>query len=297
VAAVLGFVCGCNRVLGLEQTIEVDARIDTPPREGPFIDLDGDGIPDDIDPCIAATSDPLYDSDVDNRSNNVDGCPTTSRNQTDNTDSDHDGIPDVCDPFPASGGDRRRCLMAFTNPDLNQRLWVGRTGEQPWHLTFESGHLASFPQTTETIFAAEPIAGAGTTTFNLYGHYVTSSSDAFRIWLRAADEPSPTDVGCELAGSPSDAHVSILPAGPSAAVTPLPIGYFFMSATVVPGAAPADDNVRCTVYFDPDPTGPTTTVTAHVDLPPGRIGFGAVNDIAYVYAIDILERDDAPPLN
>jgi len=75
---------GCNQILGLGPTAE-------------SADLDGDGIPNDLDRC-PTTADPLQeDNDGDGTGDACDLCPGVADNQH---DEDKDGVGDVCDLCP-----------------------------------------------------------------------------------------------------------------------------------------------------------------------------------------------------
>ncbi len=71
--------------------------------DGPPGDVDGDGIPDDMDNCPDKANPDQGDEDGDHVGDVCDPCPFVA-NAT--LDSDNDGIADACDPHPTMAGDR-----------------------------------------------------------------------------------------------------------------------------------------------------------------------------------------------
>ena len=130
----LGIVgVGCNQVFDLDKTVPAPGGDggNAAGDGGLLIDLDLDGIPDDQDPCLAAAMDATQDEDMDGIANAADPCPLDDTTQSP-LDGDGDQIPDTCDPFPATGGDTKRCTMTFNNTDLNLRLWHESDALMKW---------------------------------------------------------------------------------------------------------------------------------------------------------------------
>lgn len=170
-------------------------------------DLDGDGIKD--DPCIAPAADATGDFDHDGVANGDDPCPASYRPVgASESDSDGDGIPDVCDPFPMVAGDHYRCTMVFSDRALDTALWSpgarpGTTGfeysggpsETALASVYGSSPSPSFALATETLEAPE------TTTYD-----VAISARNFALYLRADPAPSDSDVACVLTELPVSAQ-------------------------------------------------------------------------------------------
>jgi hypothetical protein len=91
------FAAGCDRVLGIRDTVPIDARSCWNPQPA-MHDEDGDGIDD-----------------------HCDNCPADANPEQ--TDSDGDGVGDACDPHPGAS-DR---IVAF-EPFVSDAAWTPVTG-------------------------------------------------------------------------------------------------------------------------------------------------------------------------
>jgi len=163
-------------------------------------DLDGDCVPDTVDACIAPAADGLGDLDGDGHKNGVDPCPWDA---TTTTDVDGDQIPRPCDPFPDDTGDQQRCVMAWSDPGLTQKLWVSRNGDDPWQLSTAHA-ITGVGGTTSTaaVVAAQSLEGANATTYDVVVTLRGTMTGGFIVWVRAGATPSSNDIGCELTGQP-----------------------------------------------------------------------------------------------
>lgn len=275
---------GCNAVLGIERTISSDAApsTDGPPPEP---DLDRDGTLDVDDPCIATLTDSKLDSDGDARDNADDDCPFDA---TEGADADGDGIQDACDPFPASGGDRIRCVMALSNPGLNARLWRAAPGDMAWSF----GGPGLYTAAGGGIVATAAIDAPVSTSFDVYGTLSIGGggSGSATLWLRTDVTPSPSDVGCEVRADATSVTLSIVHGGPPI-VEPVARafgGAIRMRATLEPGAS--GTTVRCELAYTTFMPLIVPVLTGSVVIPPGRIGFSAVTAGLGIYGITVMER-------
>jgi thermitase len=84
--------------------LNADAAVELALAGGPLPDGDGDGFIDTQDSCPAAASSDMSngcpDRDGDGITDGSDNCPTLGNNQT---DTDGDGVGDLCDPTPGGG--------------------------------------------------------------------------------------------------------------------------------------------------------------------------------------------------
>ena len=255
------------------------------PDADPRADLDRDGIKDVDDACIAPEVDGLLDSDQDMVPNATDSCPF---DKLATTDADGDGIADACDPF-STAGDRLRCLMVFSDPDMNVVMWRGRDAQSTWIL-YEPRILFG---NGGSIIADWPLEGStATTAFDVYGSLgFTTGGGTFDVLVRAAPTPQPTDAGCRLTTG-SQWSLGILP-GPSAVAAvqqPTSGGYFRFRVTLQP--ASTGTNVRCVLSIS---TAGTTLISGTTMWPAGHVAFATTTRVA-IYGIAVYERDDAPPL-
>jgi hypothetical protein len=277
------FACASNSVFGIHET-RLAAGIDADTRP----DLDHDGIPDPIDPCIASMADASADYDHDMIPNGMDPCPVDGTS----ADSDGDGIPDICDPFPATSGDRHRCSYAFQNPDLDTAFWLPRAGEPGWTTTTPT-QLVSPGGAVATILAAETIEAPGPTTFDLLaGTYGASS---LTLWVRANDPATSDDLGCLFDGTATPAVLSIVRGTTAIASQP------------APGSVTGIVGIRMRVWLEPTASGNTigcyvdfqglaTTVVARAAVAPGQAGFTASGDVIFLDLLSVYDRDDPQPL-
>jgi len=273
---------GCNWVYGLSET-KLRGDVDGDPRS----DLDRDGIKDVEDPCIAPETDVLGDYDRDSAINSMDACPFDAGATA---DADGDGIPDACDPIPRAG-DRVRCVMTFSDPDLDVAMWRPRDQSGAWTL-----HVSGMLSVTGkgSIAAAWPFEGGASTTYDIAGSIGSNLAGNFDVLARAGTTPAPTDVGCRLEASSGAVFVRALPGGAA-----MPVGgvtfpsTFRIQMTFAPaGAAP---NLRCAFRFPPSTS--TIVVSATVDDPAGHVGFSSDNvnitTSNAVRGIAVYERADA----
>lgn len=285
-------VAACNRAFGIENTGILppdDASIG--PDGDPRIDLDRDGIKDIEDPCIAPDTDLTVDSDGDGTRSNVDLCPF-DRNAT--ADADGDGIGDACDPT-TDGGDRVRCLMAFTDPELDIAMWHPRDDSGAWTL---AGPRALSARMVGSIHADWSFESPTVTTFDITGYVFTATSGTgavnkrFDVLVRAGREPTELEVGCSLVSGVN--WLLVASDGSTATLGPPPSGVFSsrytMAVTIVPGAVDGK-TLRCRARLE---SGPIASVSGVADLPIGTLGF-ATDGPGGVTGIVVYERDDAPP--
>lgn len=166
-------------------------------------DLDGDGIADDADPCVAGFPDEDIDADGDQRSAAEDLCPHDANALA--GDLDFDGIPDACDPFPAvTAGDTRRCVTSFRVPWMSASYLYARAGETAWDLraplTASSSDNVSVVSMFPQQHASVSFDVLGTATF-------AATSSNFKLWLRAnPDAPSAQDLACGIEVAADGTH-------------------------------------------------------------------------------------------
>jgi hypothetical protein len=276
----------CNQFFGLEETQLM-------PSVGGGTDLDLDGVPDDMDPCIAAMLDDTDDYDRDELLNTMDPCPFDSAmSQSGNPDTDGDGVNDACDPFPTMAGDSRRCTMRFYNTDLNARLWHETDTMPTWSsvpgmlVANDDGLPSTLASTLDLEKVAEP-----TFDVSLYTTTTETSADhAARVWVRAAAAASRDDVGCEVYGNSTYTRIAIALGDGRDVGTPLMLtGTAFplesdlrMQVTVIP----ATGTIRCVLSRFPD----RWTVTAVAPLGAGTLGFGSEAFQMQVHGLAIYDR-------
>ena len=279
-AAVLLLCIGCNQVYGLDPTTV---------RPGSDIDLDFDGVDDDVDPCIASASDADEDTDNDSIKNATDPCPLDPGGTS---DTDADGIPDVCDPSPLPG-DRRRCTMTFVNGDLDRQLWKqhganeNATGDE-WN--FLGGALASQPVARSSLLPEHDLDAAPTSTLDAYAFTSadTDGTKVFRVWIRTTDGTA-TDAACELSGSQASSRLALVEGSNVIAMQmlgPYPAANAFRIAVTRSGGM-----VTCALGRVAVPARVSGTVTQRA----GRFGFyfdsGNTDATIRVEALAIYERD------
>jgi hypothetical protein len=288
----LGLAPGCNAVYDLELTQLADGgTLDAAP-ELPFVDRDRDGIHDPDDPCIASVADRKIDWEGDAVANEIDGCPFDYESY----DDDGDGIYNDCDPLPALGGDRVRCIMAFQNPSITRALWTPRSqGSATWYMLNLNGVTGVG---TGVIVANEsfeaPVTTSYDVTLNAGAPIAPASEGMLTFWIRTNPEPSPDDLGCAIRGTTVASELRLLGATGTAPVT-IPrrlLGGWKLQVTIAPGVA-GRANVRCTVIHD---FVTRTMVAAEVVLPPGTVGFGVDSATGILHGLTVIERDDEPAL-
>nr|HEX4315224.1 hypothetical protein [Kofleriaceae bacterium] len=169
VVAAAAALASCDRVFGLDHhaaTVDAaaaDAALDAMACATPLdADIDGDGLDDGCDPCIAPATDYTADLDSDSIPNASDPCPFDPT-PPGAVDTDMDGIPDLCDPSP-NAVDHRRCFLAFTNATVSGKLWTAAQQGQPW--TVEGGGLEAPATSSGTYVSAvtESIEAPGAST-------------------------------------------------------------------------------------------------------------------------------------
>ena len=100
----------------------IDAAIDTPASSN---DMDGDGVPDNLDNCPTMANADQRDHDVDGRGDVCDLCPHIA--EAADVDNDGDGVGDACDPRPTMAGDHRALWVGFYDAsDIS--TWTGTLG-------------------------------------------------------------------------------------------------------------------------------------------------------------------------
>jgi len=268
--------CGCNQVLGLDQT-GVDMRTD----------LDGDGIADIEDPCIVTDADLIRDSEGDGVANADDPCPFSRGT----ADGDRDGITDDCDPF-ATAGDRHVCSMVFGSRALNATLWSPRAGEQEFAIA--TGYLIGFEGSS--FVANQPIVPKSPTVVLDLAAGTFGPYDPFSVgmWLSAFPTHEPRDVACRVVSDGTLFHVEIV--GPTGMVSsPLvnvsDTGYYYLRAYLQPSLDGV--NVACGVGY---PGDGLAYVRGHIDAPLANFGFVADAGATYVEGLFVYDRADLPSL-
>jgi len=96
----------CNQVLGLDESLVVDAEP---------ADVDQDGIENGFDNCFSAANPLQSDEDLDGVGDACDNCPLIE-NAAQGTAGDLDLIGDSCDPRPIGTGDCLIVIDSFTDP-------------------------------------------------------------------------------------------------------------------------------------------------------------------------------------
>lgn len=275
----------CNWVYGLEGTAlrpMDDAALG--PDADPRIDLDRDGRKDVEDPCIAPATDLLVDSDYDGTVNEADLCPLDKRATP---DSDGDGVGDLCDPAPGEP-DRLRCMMAFTDPDLDVRMWIARDAAAAWTLYYPRMLFAYTEGSIVADWSFEP--STGPTTFAIAGRLFAGSPN-LSLLARAQRDPESPQVDCRMRSTASGWQLVATGGTPVAlgvaASTTTSIEYW-MHATVTPGAADGV-TLRCQARLG---TANPVSVESSAALPFGTLGFSGSR--ASVSGIAVYSRSDAP---
>lgn len=288
-ALVVLLLAGCNQIYGLDPTTIREA--------GLLTDIDLDGVGDDVDPCLAPVRDEIDDMDADGVLAKDDACPF---DDVQGTDADADGVPDACDPFRTSGGDRLRCYMSFGSTELNARLWKGR-GTMDW--TSREGELyVTLLDHPTGVVSTIDLEGTQTTfeTFVSLANSNTTGPYAFRLWARAAETPDNKELGCEISGtsgSPASVRVAVvrgndMDIAARTLFTPFPLAFpTRVALTIARGGSGVD--VRCRFRWSTFDEAVKATVA---EMPVGRVAFGTEELAANVSALAIYERDDVQPL-
>jgi hypothetical protein len=282
-----GVLGACNPLFGLDPTAlrpEIDASLR--PDGDPHADLDRDGIKDVVDSCIAPTADRLFDTDFDMVANGIDPCPLDSGA---GADPDGDGLGDICDPYPATAGDRQRCLMTFTDPDMDVAMWKARdTVAMPWTL-FEPRELIG---RQGSIVADWPFESPAVTTYDVRGLLLGTHVGDFSVLPRAGLVPQPTDVGCVISMSGAAWTIDTVPSSGAPAAVNTSSEYGVKFRLLVTIAPKSSDDLRCSVSIA---GALPVSVATRVSLPVANLGFSTSTYVA-ITGLAIYERDDAPAL-
>ena len=250
---------GCNVAFGI--------ATQAPPLEGS--DLDGDGIADDQDPCIAPASDAAADIDGDAIADAMDPCPL--RATADPTNADHDDLEDACDPSVGSI-DTLRCVMAFTDVGVSDRLWQPITGLIPF------GHLAGKLHCNHGddcgALAAESLEPASSvTTYEVRTTVATTLGEigGVAIWPRLGPTGTAGEVGCAFVNSTGAYSVAIFEDSTVLSrvmAQPLTGSTLFLRASISSGP---QATFTCNASFD-GTYDPTTERSVVVPAIPGTFG-------------------------
>jgi len=105
------WLCACNQVYGIEETVAVDDKLDS----------DGDTVPNVLDNCPDDANKPQYDEDGDGFGDVCDNCPLIVNAHQ--TDVDQDNVGDTCDPHPVATGDCTVLFDSFNEPGTVATHW------------------------------------------------------------------------------------------------------------------------------------------------------------------------------
>ncbi|HEU0034050.1 MAG TPA: hypothetical protein VFQ53_25660 [Kofleriaceae bacterium] len=252
------------------------------------LDLDKDGLPDVTDPCIQPSADLLVDFEADAKPNATDPCPFVF----DSNDTDLDGIPDNCDPFPMISGDRRRCTMAFESPEINQQLWLSREGTPGWDLA-NTALIGSKDAGPTTIASAVELEHGVSTTYEVSATLAAEPASMFAgLILRGSPQYDDTDIGCGIAMSSGTGTQLVLARGNSNPLQAVSFGGTIGGTFTLRIAATveATGRVRCVAQLN----GSIRLVEALIpDKTSGLFGFGTSGFQFTIDGLAIYERDDA----
>jgi hypothetical protein len=156
----------------------------------------GDGPPNGSDaaPCVA--SDP-HDEDGDGVADQCDGCPQLANAAA--TDTDHDTIPDACDPHPARAGDVLVTFETFaTASGAPPNGWLPRGGgsANDWTSSGDELRVTSGNDTHLLVFDT----GSPNHTIDVGFDLVSVSSTAFQFVTAIADSKDDITqfIGCGI---------------------------------------------------------------------------------------------------
>lgn len=247
----------------------------------PDSDIDGDGIADDADDCIAGFRDETVDADGDHKDASIDLCPHDDSGVA--GDVDLDGIPDACDLFPADMArpDTRRCVTSFSVRWMNASYLVGRAGEAEWNL---GGPLTATPSETVSIFSSFE-KQYKSTTYELQAHVTVGAGASFLLFARAdPDQISNQDVACGI----DDQNLFVWDNNGKHALVPLPgvPDVIRLSATINPTA------VLCRITIGKQSMATTYAVTA----PRGLFGFRSQGAKVTIDSVVVDSRETPPPI-
>lgn len=253
----------------------------------PGSDVDGDGIADVEDECVATSEDDNEDVDYDGKDADVDLCPHDTNALS--GDLDTDGIPDACDPFfDMIRPDTRRCTTTFAVPYRTRSYMHARVGEQPWNYKWP---LTAVAEDNVSIVSDFELDHPSTS----YDLLVTANFGAadetstFKLWLRAGDAPSDKDVACGVDGS-GQLFVWAGNMRQAARALPRPIAGLFRIRATVGGS---NASVLCRVTVEDQSVATTLGTT----LAPGGYGFASANTWATIHSLVIDSNDVAVPFS
>lgn len=276
---VIGCLVGCNRLFGIDET-GLRPTLDAPsgPDADPRVDLDRDRIADVEDPCIAPDTDLLVDSDFDGAPNNEDPCPFDRRSTS---DSDGDGIGNVCDPSAMQ--ERVRCLMGFSDPELDLAMWKPRGSPDAWVLWQPRVLAAVQPG---ALVADWPFESPGVTVYDVSG-IIRTAPARFGVLARADLVSPDRDTGCILARDSTSISMTATGGGTAMLLSTTAVGVPFTLQMTIDPLAVEGPTLRCRVRFD----GMSTAVTIEASpvLPPGRFGL-VIEPGGSLLGIGIYER-------
>jgi hypothetical protein len=285
----------CNRAFSIENTdlrpgLDGGIGIDADPRA----DLDRDGIKDLQDSCIAPDTDLLIDTDGDGVTNGQDPCPFLAATTP---DGDGDGIGDACDPFPAHAGDRIRCLMAFSDPELDLHMWLSREDPASWVFYQPRAMVSYAPGTLVADWPFEAPAPLVTTYQAVVSSY--SPFGAVSLLVRAAAPTPASDVGCVAEPGDVFAAPTVISSPWSLATTSgASVPTTFRPSTVAAAYqltatfVPSRDGIatHCQLRFE---TGEAVSVDEVLPASVGNMGLASVAH-SQIRGLTVYERDDAP---
>ena len=247
----------------------------------PDSDVDGDGIADADDDCIAGAPDETLDYDKDGKDATQDLCPHDTNAVA--GDNDFDGIPEACDPFPVDMArkDTRRCVTSFGVRWMNASYLVGRAGEAAWDLTPPLNATTAETASIVSVFEKQ----YKSTTYDLVGSVqLLDASATFTMLVRAdPDGILNKDVGCGM----GDGQLFVQAQGGRHALVPLPLqpdGPFRMRATINPTI------VLCRITMGTMSMSTTYSVTA----PRGLFGFRSEHANVVIDSL-VTDSNETPP--
>lgn len=270
---------GCNPLFGIDET-ELRPTLDArpPPDADPRIDLDRDRIPDVEDPCIAPDTDLLIDSDFDGIANNQDPCPFDRRSTS---DSDGDGIGNVCDPDTEQL--RVRCLMAFSDAELDISMWKPRGDPEAWLLW--TPRLLVAVQ-AGALVAEWPFEAPGVTVYDVSG-VLNQTTTRLAVLARSQLSSPEADTGCVLTRSSAGVALGTTGAGRASIISATTASVSFTMQMTVDPLAAGGNTIRCRVRVE----GMTSAALAEaaVTLPEGRFGL-VIEPAGSISGLGIYER-------
>ncbi len=201
---------GCRQLLGLHDlapndAVAIDGRGnvgdgrpgDGAAGDGPPGDVDGDGVPDDMDNCPDVANHDQGNEDGDRFGDVCDPCPFVKDDNP--VDSDHDGVADPCDPHPATPGDR---IIVFEG--FHAGVPAGWTARGAWQGVGDDVTASAAAGDAELTIPVTPVGmlaiyaqieatadGPGDSVFGTIGPYDPTQGDAVWCDLYQASTPPP----------------------------------------------------------------------------------------------------------